>query len=48
MPPSKALLLKVLPVIGPSPQANLPRFTPVPLRSMKFPLKSGIREPAVP
>ena len=45
--PSKTLLLNVLPVIGPSPQALLPRFTPVWLRSMKFPLNSGVRAPAV-
>src|SRR5438874_454692 len=28
--PSKTLLLNVLPLIGPSPHALLPRFTPVP------------------
>ena len=45
--PSKTLLLKVLPLIGPFPHAPLPRFAPVPLLAMKFPLNIGIREPAV-
>ena len=43
----KRLSLKVLPLIGPSPQAPRPRFAPVSLLSMKFPVNCGSRAPAV-